>query len=57
MTGQAGAVDLGHQEPGQGGEDKVEKVLANVDHNVVVSEDALNKKRVFLGCCLFTIFS
>ena len=41
LAGQAGAVDLRHQEPGQGGEDKIEKVLADVDHNVVVSEDAI----------------
>ena len=34
-------VDLGHGEPGQGGEHEVEQVLANVDHDVVVLEDSL----------------
>ena len=34
-------VDLGHCEPGQGGEHEVEQVLTNVNHDVLVLEDAL----------------
>ena len=35
------AVDLTDREPGQRGEDEVEEVLAHVDHDVLVLEDAL----------------
>ena len=34
-------VDLADCEPGQGGEHEVEQVLSDVDHDVVVLEDAL----------------
>ena len=34
-------VDLADGEPGQGGEDKVEQVLANMDHDVFVLEDSI----------------
>ena len=34
-------VDLTDGEPGQGGEHEVEQVLSDVDHDVVVLEDAL----------------
>ena len=34
-------VDLTEEEPGQGSEDEVEQVLANVDHDVLVLEDSL----------------
>ena len=41
VDGGGEGVDLGHREPGQGGEHEVEQVLAHVDHDVVVLEDAL----------------
>ena len=41
VDGGGEGVDLGHGEPGQRGEDEVKQVLANVDHDVVVLEDAL----------------
>jgi len=41
VDGGSEGVDLGHGEPGQGGEHEVEQVLAHVDHDVVVLEDAL----------------
>ena len=41
VDGGGEGVDLGHGEPGQGGEHEVEQVLAHVDHDVVVLEDAL----------------
>ena len=41
VDGGGEGVDLGHSEPGQGGEHEVEQVLAHVDHDVVVLEDAL----------------
>ena len=34
-------VDLTDGEPGEGGEDEVEQVLADVDHDVLVLEDSL----------------
>ena len=34
-------VDLTEEEPGQGSEDEVEQILANVDHDVLVLEDSL----------------
>ena len=37
-------VDLADSEPGQGGEHKVEQVLANMDHDVLILEDS------FLHC-------
>ena len=40
-TCESGWVDLGDGEPGERREDKVEKVLSHVDHDVVVLEDAL----------------
>jgi len=41
VDGGGEGVDLGHGEPGQGGEHEVKQVLAHVDHDVVVLEDAL----------------
>ena len=40
-TCESGGGDLGDGEPGELREDKVEKVLSHVDHDVVVLEDAL----------------
>ena len=37
----SGGVDLADSEPGKGAEHKVEQVLSNVDHDVLVLEDTL----------------
>ena len=34
-------VDLADSEPSQGGEHKVEQVLANMDHDVLILKDSL----------------
>ena len=46
FTCNARGVNLRDCEPGQRGEDEVEEVLAHVDHDVVVLEDALHEEKL-----------